>query len=360
MTVKESPAASGAIRSITALLPSTWDVVEADSASQQDQRSDGTIDLVAPNGHRIPFVIEIKRSGTASTSHVVRELRDLQRRSLFPILLMSDYIGPGLRTALVENGINFADATGWVRVSTDDPLILLTGHGASKPPRPPRANAVVRLNGIAANRTIRELMSLNEPIGVRALADAAGVSPGSVSKLLPTLAAEGVVDREENGRVTAVRRRALLRRWVRDYSFPATNKPVEYFIAPRGLNRTLRSLEALTSDVALTGSAAARRLLPPSTTSVVPLRLLAVYTTDPAGLASELGLIEASPDTANVVVAAPQDRSILGRTSTEPLIIAPPPLVLADLLTLPNRSDAEAEQLMNALAYDDAAWEERP
>jgi hypothetical protein len=31
-------------------------------------------------------------------------------------------------------------------------------------------------------------------------------------------------------------------------------------------------------------------------------------------------------------------------------------LVIADLLTLPNRSDAEADQLMDSLARDDSLW----
>ena len=39
------------------------------------------------------------------------------------------------------------------------------------------------------------------------------------------------------------------------------------------------------------------------------------------------------------------------------VMIAPIPIVLADLLTLPGRSNAEAEQLLDALAKTDEAWE---
>ena len=87
--------------------------------------------------------------------------------------------------------------------------------------------------------------------------------------------------------------------------------------------------------------------------SVVPLRLLAVYTDKPSALIDELQLIPADSVSANFAIAVPQDMDIL----VEP--IAPIPIVLADLLTLPGRSDAdaEAEQLLDALAKTDEAWE---
>src|SRR5699024_12458603 len=112
------------------------------------------------------------------------------------------------------------------------------------------------------------------PIGVRALADGAGVTPGSVSKVLPTLAREGARDRDERGAVTVVRRRALIRRWVQDYSFLGTNRSARHLIAPRGLDRTLNRLTDQQPSATLPGSAAARRYLPAAATSGVPRRLL--------------------------------------------------------------------------------------
>ena len=138
---------------------------------------------------------------------------------------------------------------------------------------------------------------------------------------------------------------------MRDYSYVKSNGPPRYFIAPRGLDRTLKRLADLPPAVTLTGSAAARRLLPEGTTSVVPLRMLALYTDAPRELGGELGLVPADPVTANTVIAVPQDGGVL----TED--VAPAALVLADLLTLPGRGDAEAEQLMDTLAHGDEAWE---
>ena len=78
---------------------------------------------------------------------------------------------------------------------------------------------------------------------------------------------------------------------------------------------------------------------------------------DERRLAEQLGLVEADAATANVVIAAPQDGRILPSPG-EPATLAPTALVVADLLTLPGRSDAEAEQLMDALAAIDPSWKE--
>lgn len=175
--------------------------------------------------------------------------------------------------------------------------------------------------------------------------------------MLVTLAAEGVIDRDDRGKVALVRRRALIQRWTRGYSFTKTNNSVGHYIAPRGLERTLTRLDSSETAISLTGSAAARQLLPDGTASVVPLRLLALYAAQPGALVRELGLIDAEPTTANVVIAIPQDQQILALPKGA-LQLAPVALVLADLLSLPNRSDAEAEQLMDVLARDDVEWKQ--
>ena len=323
----------------------------------RDTRLDAVLELTGPNGDRASFVVEAKRSGVVPTSLLLTALRDLQQRIGKPVLVVSDYVGPSLRAALMAEGISFADATGWVWLVSDDPLILLTGQGADRSPRPRQTSAITRLNGIAASRTIRALAIAELPVGVRNLATAADVSPGSVSKLLMTLASEGIVDRDPSRAVLVVRRRALIRRWIRDYSFAKSNPSVAYYIAPRGLDRTLARLEKL-RGITVTGSAAARRLLPGSAISVLPLRLLALYAADPARLAQELGLIPAEPSTANLVIATPQDDGVLPMNWEPEVAVAPTALILADLLTLPGRSDAEADQLMDALASNDPTWEE--
>lgn len=355
--VREATLLDDAIDRISALLPASWRLEALPSTSATDRRVDAVIRMVGPDALTVPFVVEVKRSGAVSASVLVRLLRELERASGMPALFVTDYVGPALREALTSEGFSFADGTGWVRVTSDAPLVLLTGQGATRSPRPPRSSAITRLNGVAASRIIRALTTADLPVGVRRLADLADVSAGSVSKLLVTFASEGIVDRDAAGRVVFVRRRAMLQRWVIDYSFTKTNSSVGYFIATRGLERVLARL-ASQKDVALTGSAAARRLLPESSTSVVPLRLLAIYAAHPAEVVEELGLLEAEPATANVVVARPQDPDMLDARDEGDFATAPIGLVIADLLTLPGRSDAEADQLVDALAAADAAWKE--
>lgn len=355
--VQETPLAGEALRSVAALLPASWMIDGGADIRSDGQQVDAAVDLVAANGDRLSFVVEAKRSGSVPTALLLSALRDLGRQRSRPVLFLTDYVGPGLRAALAREGISYADATGWVRLTSENPLVVLTGQGAEKSPKPGRSSAVLRLNGVAANRTIGALATTAPPVGVRDLAAMADVSPGSVSKLLVTLAAEGIIDRDERGVVVVARRRALIRRWVSDYTFAKANKSVGYYIAPRGLERTLTQLNGSQMPVALTGSIAARRLLPAGTTSVVPLRLLAIYAAAPGALVREFGLIDAEPASANVVVAAPQDQQILASADGDPAI-APVALVLADLLTLPNRSEAEADQLMGSLARKDAAWKE--
>ncbi len=343
-----------AIRQVRELLPRAWTANLTDGAAPY--AGDVLLSVRGPAGVGVTYRVEAKRASGRSLADTVAALRERQRETGFPVLFVADYIGPATRRALAQAGISYVDATGWVRLVSDDPLILLMGEGAERSPRAPESAAVVRLNGVATSRVIRALSEVEVPVGVRELASVAQVSPGSVSKLLVTLAAEGIVDRDARGALTGVRRRSLLRRWVQDYGYATTNPGLGYWLAPRGLAQVTDRL-AKQEGVAVTGSAAARRLLPPDATSVVPLRLFALYAASPRRLAEQLGLVEADAATANAVIVAPQDQRILPQAG-EPVALAPTALVLADLLTLPGRSDAEAEQLMDALAATDPSWKE--
>lgn len=346
-----------ALRSVAELLPARWTLEALTSVLLADREVDAIMDLIAPNGQRVSFAVESKRSGVVAIPYLLTVLRAVRAGARLPVLFVSDYIGPSLRSALTQEGISFADATGWVQVSLEEPLVMLVGQGAKRSPGPSRSGALVRLNGVAANRIIRALTTGSVPTGVRDLAELADVSPGSVSKLLATLASEGVVDRDDRGKVIAVRRSSLIRRWARDYGFTTANSSIGYYIAPRGLNWAFARLSDSTTAVAMTGSAAARQMLPAGMTSVMPLRLLALYAADPTAVVMELGLIDAEPTTANVMIAIPQDQRIVTLPEGK-VALAPAPLVLADLLTLPSRSDAEAEQLIGVLSRDDEAWKE--
>ena len=193
------------------------------------------------------------------------------------------------------------------------------------------------------------------PIGVRELAAEAEVSPGTVAKILPTLAQDGAVERTATGAVELVRRRLLLSRWVADYSFAASNSEVRWYLAPRGLDHVL-SLISQQNEVTA-GSLALREYLPAGTVPVTPLMIAAFYTADPEIIATQIGLVSAAPGTANVALARPADETLLslGPTKGRPGFV-PVSQALADLLTLPGRAREEAEQLIDYLATTDPAW----
>ena len=338
----ETVIVAGALERIRAALPAPWILT-------LDQNS---LTISSANNQKVSFAIKATQSGHIPKESLLAILRDTKNQTRKNMLLISDFISPSLRVALAEQGFSYADPTGWVRVVSEEPLIFLATQGADRSPRQRTQSAIRRFNGAASGRTLRALTTAALPIGVRQLAKVAGVSPGSVSKILETLSAENIVERDSDGVVTNVRRQELIERWAQDYSFAKSNFQVGYYIAPRGLDRLGAELHTV-NGIAVTGSGAARSLLPESVASVVPLRLQSIYAPDPPKLASELGLIKADSTTANVIMAKPQDREIL---PTHGLSLAPLPLILADLLTLPGRGDSEATQLFEALAKTDSQW----
>lgn len=345
----ETDCVQTALNNVAALLPSTWHLETSASASDTKDQPHMTASIIGPMGDRADFAVTYRPVGTPVRT-LLAILRDRSGSRRLPQLFISEYIGPTLRSALTDAAISFTDTTGWVSLVSESPLILLSTEGAIRAPASRRSETVERLNGVAANRIINTLCTRNTPFGVRELAGWARVSPGSVSKLLPTLAAEGIIDRGHRGRVVRVNRKALIERWVQDYSFTKTNRSVTFCLAPRGLARLQDQIANFDIPVTATGSAAARQLLPGHVTPVLPMRLLALYAESPVETATTLNLILTDAATANVVIASPQDSNILDEEN------APVASILVDLLTLPGRGDAEADQLIKVLAEHDPAW----
>jgi hypothetical protein len=358
---EETEAIVDAVARLREVLPPRWTVEWlAKEARSGDLRADGLVMIIAPGSVAVTFLAEVKRWTTEPTSRVAGVLSSLQRQSPYPVLLITDYTNGPLRGACRELGISFVDEAGWVLIRSDDPPMLISTEGRSR--RAPRdGHQVSRLNGPAASRIIRALLEVKPPIGVRELQALAGVSSaGSVSKLLPTLAAADALERDDRGQVVDINRRALLDRWTADYSFRASNHAVMNCLAPRGLEPLidrLRSAEAL----AVTGSVAAQSYLSDGTVPVIPAGRLAVYAYRPASTANVLGLVEVEEEVSNVTIANPRESELLVAPAHDEsgLPIAPLPQVLADLMGLPGRESLLAEQLMDQLAETDPLWRSR-
>lgn len=346
----ETLLASTAQSALADELPQAWEVsvVRESDAGEVDF----VLTLEGPQKQRVRFAVEVKASASLAASSVVDRLRHLRDRLQMPVLLFAPYLGSALRSALEAEGFSYMDRTGWLYLVSTDPLVLVRGQGASRAPRVEERPSIARLSGASGGRVVRALlsavapMSAERPLGVRELAHLAGVAPGTASKVLATLQTDGVVERDELGRIADVHRVDMLRRWVLDYSFERSNRDVTYALAPRGLDALHKRLRNGEVRGALTGSLASRALLPAGITSVVPLTLAALYVPEVEGAMKALQLVETDRATANVILAVPQDLEILPDAH---VALAPYPLILADLLTLPGRGDAEAEQLMEAL-----------
>ncbi len=247
-----------AFSTLRANLPPTWRAEVADDPGPYDAIlaiSSGTTGVAR-------FAIESKKTPRVSATEVVNQLRAVSEESLHPLMFVTEYVNPPLRRECESRGLSYLDTTGWAYVVSDDPPILIRLEGASKPPNP-RGNApTTRINGPAAGRTIRRLLELNPPLGIRQLAELSSSSPAAVSKLMPTLVDAGAIDRSTEGTIVRIRRRSLLERWTADYSFLNSNSLVLDYLAPRGLPRLLDQLRDR-DDLCVTGSAAARTYLPP-------------------------------------------------------------------------------------------------
>lgn len=325
------------------------------------QRHDAMLTLTSADRTEATFLIEAKSTPRPSVHDVVRQLRAMAPMDNAKLLLITEYASPPLRRELEEAGISYLDTTGWVSLTSSDPVVLIRLEGAAKPPRPRESAATMRLTGPATARVIRHLLEGHPPVGVRELASLSSSSSAAVSKLMPTLVDAGAIERSEEGTITRVRKRTLLDRWTADYSFLNGNGVVLDYIAPRGITRTLDQIRGSSDVVTVTGSAAAREYLPSGITPVVPLSLLTLYSSDITATAGNLQLVRSDRATSNVLITAPRDRTLLGEaeTSASGLRIAPIGQVLADLLTLPRgRLAQEAEQLIDVLARDDDAWRE--
>lgn len=340
-------------------LPSSWSarvVSEPSAAAAPGGRLDAAIVITTPAGVEVEFAAEVRTFGRGSAIDAATRGALLRDVVGMPTVLITSFANPAFRNACVQTGIGFADATGWLRLVSDSPPLLIKTQGAARSTATSRQGSTVRLNGPASARIIRMLLQVSVPIGVRELAAQSQVSPGTVAKLLPTLAQDGAIERTDTGAVARVRPRLLLNRWTDDYSFAQSNREVRWYLAPRGVADALTRISE-EDEVTATGSLALREYLPAGTVPVTPLMLATFYTPHPEATAERLRLVDAEPGTANVALARPADTSLLDSGPRRgPMGYVPIAQALADLLTLPGRSPEEAEQLINYLAATDPAW----
>ncbi len=349
---------------IRSVLPSMWSISVAPQPTfgrrRGSEQPDALLSIIAPDGTEAVVLIECK--GIVAPRDIARVADQLDRftaRSEVKVegaMLVAPFISPTTRVQLDQRGVGWFDVTGNLRLRLDRPVIFLDRTGADRSGfRDPADRLLKSLRGPAAAKVVLELCETSLPVGVRELAERAQVGAATSARVLELLDREAVVDRSEDGTVTAVRTRSLIDRWTQDYKVMGSNEVIAA-LDPRGLTNALKKLLSVDARVAVTGSAAARAYLPADVTPVSPLVSLSLYTDDPISLIDQLGLKTVERG-ANILVMRPYDNVVHAKSRTVAGIeYAPPAQVVADLMTGPGRSSEEAEQLMAALGSTEQDW----
>jgi len=335
MSVADNSIVAGATRVLQDRLPPGWVVEHLGRSSS------------AP---RLRITSKEGRSGEVAVAALARPDPRSARQvpAVRPLLVASPYLSRSVRDVLEAEGASYADHTGNVRLVVDEPGLYIMTRGAESNPWPEDRRFTLR--GVKAGRVVCALARAVPPLGVRELAAAAVTDPGYVSRLLGMLDREALVDRTARGHVERVDWRKLLVRWSEEAPLDSRTA-ASTWLAPRGHRSLWDALRAAGIRYALTGSAVGASVAP-----VAPTRLASIYVEDPATAAQTLGLREAEVG-ANVVLLQPEDPAVLARVDErDGLACATLPLVVADLLSGPGRSPAEAEALMDWMAAHEEDW----
>lgn len=336
---------------VQATLPSGWTVTTT-TASGLDRDAGTTLQLMRNTQVVLAFDVEIKRAVNRSAVLEISDRAERLTSDDAPPLVVSRYLTPQVQQELRQRGISYADATGNLFLTSDDPLIMVAERGAAADPWRGPGRPTTSLKGLPAALLVRALVDYAPPYSVPQLADAAGASLGATYRLIDYLTGEGLLTRTERGPITVVDWPELLRRWSDEARYLDTSTS-RGFLEPRGLSSLQVNLRELSEDqrYAVSGSLAAQ----PYASYAEP-RLALLYADDPLGLAATLGLRPVDAG-ANVIVASPRSPVVFDRTSTwQGTTIVAPSQAVADLRNGPGRNPAEGDYLLNWMERNTDEW----
>ena len=328
-------------------LPRAWRVSTDLAPRATGWGADAVLTVAGPDGTRATCLVEAKLSLEPRT--IASSLKRINQASLDlssdagqrgAPMFVSRFVSRGVRDLLTDEGCNYADATGNLRLELPAPAVFLFSEGAKTNPWREETRGVRSLRGRKTARIIRALCDLGPPFGVRELAELAAVAPGTVSRTAELLDKEALVERDDAGRIIRVSRSELIRRWALDFRFQKQNEIVRY-LEPRELTTVLDKLRARGSDYAITGSYAANAIAP-----YADPRLLVVYTKDVAALEGDLALRRAERSSNVWLASAPDDLPLTRTWAEDGLRYAALSQVGCDLMDMPGRSPEEAEALL--------------
>jgi len=346
---------------IQAALPTGWtvqaktEVGELDGSTNASRRPDTRLSLMREGKTVATYAVEAKRAlASSNLLAAINQLLALQgdNSARMRPMLVARYLSSPQQRALQERGIAYADATGNLNLTSEDPLILLSDRGASADPWRGPGRPTTSLKGLPAAKLVRALVDFIPPYSVADLADLAAASLGAAYRLCDYLVGEGLLTRAERGPITEVDWPELLRRWSQEARYLDTST-TRGFLEPRGIDSLVEKLGKQTSSqrYAVSGSLATQPYAP-----YAEARLGLIYTEDPVMLASGLGLRPVETG-ANVILATPRSPVVFERTSTwRDVTIVAPSQAVADLLGGPGRNPAEGEYLLDWMKENPDAW----
>lgn len=381
-------------------LPRTWRI-EADLWPATDssvrvrwQIPDYRLAIYPPRGRPVRFAVNVKQSLTPKTAYETASSLRMQLRSweetagvseqVDDVLLSTTFLSPRARELLIETGISYADSTGNIRIAVDDPPLFIETSGLDKPGAQgnfftPRAlgeafpgarrapsdrffnvseirRPLRSFKGPGAALGVRALVDYRPPYGLRELADQAGVSLGTLSRVLEVAEGEMLVEREPRGPIRKADWERLLRRWAKDYSLRESNQ-MRLFLEPRGVSAVVAKLRAYGGRYAVSGSLAAHTVAPEAPAALAVIYIDAFEVADelnlrPVDTGGNVMLVRPFPSARGTQSLAP----FLRTRSIEGLEYAALSQTVVDLLTSPGRGPAEAEALIEWMKENEDAW----
>ncbi len=299
-------------------------------------------------------------------------------------LLVTYFLSERARELLAPTGISYADSTGNIRISLDDPPLFIETSGLNRLPASPRyytpkaltaeptrvrqailfdqtprlmpPRVLQSFKGPGAALGIRALVDYRPPYGLRELAEQAGVSLGTLSRVLDFAEGEVLIERASRGPITRVDWEGFLRRWAKDYSLFGSNES-RLFLEPRGVGAVAERLRSFEGRYAVSGSLAAHTVAPEA-----PAALAVIYV-DSLDVADELRL-RPTDTGGNVMLVRPfpSARSsqalapFLRTRMVDQVVYVALSQAVVDLLTSPGRGPAEAEALLTWMKANEDAW----
>lgn len=334
-------------------LPASWTLTRVERVRRGADRagkssaSDGLVELRDSAGATQRIALESKIR--LDPIQVIPTLERAKRSGAEPVLVVSRYLSPRARQLLQEQGANYLDLTGNVYLRLEQPAVYIRLVGANENPWHEK-RALDSLKGPAAARVVRAVCDYRPPYGVRELAQRAGASFASASRVADLLSREALLVKDSRGRITEAGWPKVLERWTEDYQVLKSNRSVSA-LEPRGLGALPAKLRAASLRHAVTGSLAAVRLAP-----FAPARLGLIFVEDTTAALSTLGLRQTDAGQ-NVILLEPQDPVVFERTqSADGVLYAAPSQIVADLLTSPGRGPEEARMLMEWMSEHEGEW----